>query len=329
MKKLITKGLLLLFPFILIVSYFIISDPMKIVYSYDNPLEKGVLMNDRHFQYKWLKDHHFEYNSFIFGSSRSKAFHTKTWQKYIGKTMPFHMGVNDESLFGIEHKLSYLDREGYKIENALIILDTRILKLHDNPSAHIFREHPIVSGESEAEYYKRYFIAFLTPKFLKAYYTYYFQGKFETWMNTFIWNEDFIYDKTTGDHFYTKFEDEIKMDSVGYYNRKSNVFYNRENISIDTINLINQVAMDQLMTIKSILLKNNTNYKIVISPTYDQKPLSKMDEQTLIRIFGADNVFNFSGKNKFSDRIGDFYEERHFKPYIAEEILSLMYNSKE
>lgn len=326
MKKLLLKSLLLLFLIILLAGYFTIADPMKIFFEYESPLEKGVLMNDRHFQYNWLKKQPYAYDSFIFGSSRSKAFKTKIWQEYIGNSLPFHMGVNDETLYGIERKLSYLDNQGYDIKNVLIVLDTRIIQLHYNQNAHIFREHYALSGESKGEYYKRFFIAFLKPSFLKAYFSLKFNNEIEEWMLNVIWDEDFEYLKKTADHYYNKFEEELKTDSIGYYERRSSVFYKRNIEYIDTLQKITNIAENQIRGIYEILSRHNAYYKIVISPTYCQTPLHNKDLELLNTVFGKNSVYNYSGSNNMTENIGNFYEERHFKPYIANKILKDIYN---
>ena len=169
MKRLLIKAVILLLPFLVILTVFFIVDPMRIIYTYSSPTLPGVLINDRVFQARYLAKNMGNYNSFILGSSRSKAFKTFNWKKYSNADSCFHLGVNDETLFGLCKKIEYLNREQVTIKNVLLILDHRLLSMDKNHEAHIFREHPDVSGESAIQFYKIFFTAFLNPDFFKAY----------------------------------------------------------------------------------------------------------------------------------------------------------------
>ena len=82
---------------------------MRIIHSYNSPTLPGVLINDRVFQTRYLNNNASKYYSFILGSSRSKSFKTGVWKKYIKSDSAFHLGINDETLFGIYKKLEYLE----------------------------------------------------------------------------------------------------------------------------------------------------------------------------------------------------------------------------
>lgn len=326
MKRLLKRSLILLLPFLILVGYFIVFDPMRVIYSAKSPLEKGVLVNDRLFQYRWLSEKHYDYNSFIFGSSRSKAFHTDTWSEYCRPGIPFHMGVNDETLFGINKKMHMLQDLGYKIKNALIVLDYRILSLPRDHKSHIFMEYYKVSGLTKVEYYKTFFIAFLQPDFLKAYFSWIFGSGNQINVKNYLWTEDFSYNEITGDHYYSEFENELKKDSVGYYSSRNNVFYNRDTSNqVESSPVIGNEQKSLLLDIRQILREEKTDFRIVISPNYDLKKINAKDLLWIKNTFGEMNVFDFSGINRFTKNKGNFYEEKHFKPYVANELLKTIY----
>ena len=77
-----------------------------------------------------------------------------------------------------------------------------------------------------------------------------------------------------------------------------------------------------------IFNKHNTKYKIVISPVYDQVPMEEEQLEVLEQIFGKQNIYNFSGKNKFTDSIHNFYETSHYKPNVANEIMNILYEDR-
>lgn len=319
------KGFLLLLPLILLVLVFVVSDPLKVIHRYSSPLEIGVLMNDRHFQAEYLLHNKIAYHSFIFGSSRSKMYQTRVWREYINDSMVFHMGVNDESLWGVLKKLEYLDKHHYDIQNCLILLDPRLLRDIKNNDAHIFRDHPAVSGETNIEYYKHFFIAFLTPDFLKAYYNWNRTHHFDESMKQYIWKERFNYDAYTGDIFYTEYDSLIKLNYDKYYS--SSVFYHRDSVKIAQSDrpVLTKNTKSYLVSIKNIFDKNHTSYKIIITPNYDQVKFNQGDNEFVSKLFGPKNVTNFSGFNAITNDKHNYYEFKHFLPHIADSTLKIAY----
>ena len=80
---------------------------MRIVRNYESPVEPGVLINDRLYATRWLLDHRQDYDAFILGSSRSRAFLTRDWERHLPTdAAAYHVGMNDESLYGIAHRIA-------------------------------------------------------------------------------------------------------------------------------------------------------------------------------------------------------------------------------
>lgn len=325
MKSFFIKITILLFPLIIIVGYFIIIDPMKIIYDYKSPVEKGVLINDRLFQYNYLSKNINKYHSFIFGSSRSKAFKTYNLKRIAGIDSVFHMGVNDETLWGLYKKLSFIRDQKIRLKHVIIILDHRILSLTNDHAAHIFKEHYKVSGESIGEYYKSFLISFLKPDFLKSYIKWCLYKKYDSSMKNYIFKEDFFY-KKEGDIDYIGYEDEIKKDSIGYYKKNEHLFYPRKPEFLNSI--ITNKGNKLLKEIALLLNQNNVDYKVIVTPNYDLKILNSADIQIIKNLFGEKNIYNFSGVNEYTSIIGNYYEEKHFKPYVANKITSAIFNNK-
>ena len=80
-------------------------DPFKIIKTYDNYSNNLKVIPNRDFisTEVYLKNRKiYHYNSFIFGSSRTMAYKTNDWRKYIDSTSrPFLFDASGESLFGI------------------------------------------------------------------------------------------------------------------------------------------------------------------------------------------------------------------------------------
>jgi hypothetical protein len=203
----------------------------------------------------------------------------------------------------------------------LLVVDRRILQRVTNPSPHIFREHPAISGEARGEYYKRYLVAFLDPRFLYSYGVWRITGTSAD--KTRIWVEDFEYVRETGDHLYSALDRERAADPTGYYTRRAGVFQRqgpgqgRPVVGAEGRRLLEQIA--------ALLQRQRSDLRVVVTPNFDQVPLAPEDLAALHAAFGAARVRNFSGVNAFTSDIHNYYEERHFVPSVANEILADVY----
>jgi hypothetical protein len=81
-----------------------------------------------------------------------------------------------------------------------------------------------------------------------------------------------------------------------------------------------------LNEISHVVNENNINLKIVISPLYNQISFNDIDKQVLITLFGNKSIYDFSGKNNFTENILNYYENSHYKPYVANKIMDLIYS---
>lgn len=325
MRQILFKSFLLLLPFLMLLVLFFFFDPMKIFFSYEDPTARGVQMNDRIYQVNYLDNKPYAYDAFIFGSSKSYAFRTSEWEKYIGHRLSYHMGCNDESIYGIAHKLDYLVKEGYEVRNALMVFDPRLLMQNENPSAHIFREDPEVSGEPRLMFYRRFFTAFIQPRFLSAFMKYkdgIRDSSVIGYMNVF----HFSFNAKTGDRGFAEYDSMLAVSNEQFYERQQPLFPVRDStIQKELSPLIDGTTLELLKQIKATLTLQHTGYRIVIAPTYDQQELNESDLDAIDSVFGVENVFNFSGKNRYTDDINNYYEGRHFKPELADSLLKIMY----
>ncbi len=269
-----------------------------------------------------------KFNSFIFGSSRSQAFKCKTWSQYLKKKdVTFHFDAIDEGIYGISQKVKYINELGDSINNALIVLDRKVLKLTHYRAEHLKIPLPIVSKESKFEFYSTFFKASLDPKFIMAYIDFSIFKKFREYMR-------FLIDRSEHPHtvnnincdMWYGIDKSIKIDSVGYYNNqiKKGIFYKRP-VKKSWESVITDLEIEQLKKIKEIFSKQKTKYKIIISPVYDQIPIEEEQLGLLNKIFGKENIYNFSGKNKFTESYTNYYEASHFRQRVTNEIMKIIH----
>ena len=119
-------------------------------------------------------------------------------------------------------------------------------------------------------------------------------------------------------------ETEISQNPSEYYLKRKDLFYERKGEQIDAVQRIDDKQFFMLKEVKRILDKNKTNYKVIISPLYDQVKFSPNDIGILKTLF-SDNLYDFSGKNEFTESIINYYETSHFRPVVADSILHLVY----
>ena len=117
---------------------------------------------------------------------------------------------------------------------------------------------------------------------------------------------------------------------------KTKAIFLKQIENLSTVNLtesqplINDQFLQQLMHIKSIFDNHQTDYRIVISPTYcyTNPKINKEDLMILQKVFGTDKVFNYSGKNVLTEDCYNFSDPNHFGLSVGWQIIEDIYNSQ-
>lgn len=332
MRKLFLKILLFVSPILLLLIVFTAIDVFKFFGDYDNYYDKSfVSLNREHVCFNTYRNNidKKHYNSFIFGSSRSQSFKTNEWKKFLEQSaVPFHFDASGEGLRGISDKIKYIDNTENKISNALVIIDRTILNQVTSRSGHLFIPNPEISGDSKIDYYTTILKAKMNPKFAAAYIDYSLFKSYRNYMGKFIIKDKYknTHDSISCDIWYGK-DQEIKDDSIGYYKNldKKNVFFVRP--TLNRLDLrVTDLEIEQLIEIRKIFLKHKTKYKIVVAPLYNQICLEADQLVKLQEIFGPENIFNYSGVNKYTESKGNYYEASHFKTSVSNDIMKEIYS---
>ncbi len=106
----------------------------------------------------------------------------------------------------------------------------------------------------------------------------------------------------------------------------SKVFENAQSPYVFSPEVLDDEKITYLNEIKKIFEKHHTSYKIIISPLYDQMKLKRATYMTLCDIFGKQNVYDFSGVNKWNRDYHNYSETSHYRPKVAAEILEIIYS---
>jgi hypothetical protein len=305
-------------------------DPFKVLWYYDDFSNAKVISNRDYISTSMFNRNYktYKYNSFIFGSSRTIAFKTTTWKKYLkSNDNPFVFDASAESIYGIYTKMIYLDNLDVDIKNAIILICRDVSFNHTtNHSGHLFIKHPATSRENWVSFQFEFLKAYLSPKFITRYYNYLLKGKFETSMVNYINNQEIVSNPITNDLYIIDQEKELENNPEKYYKERDYLFYKRNGEVVDSVDHITAEYAFMLKEIKRIMIKHQTNYKIILSPLFDQTTYTSADKLFLKSLF-ENNLYDFSGKNFFTESKYNFYEQSHFRPTVGDSIFSIMYNS--
>ena len=328
------KALVVSFPFLLLFCIYIISDPFRVLYRYKNyyfPRERQyiTLNRDRITTETLIRNYPvYHYDSYIFGNSRSYFYRTADWSKLIGSSHCFHYNANDESLYGIVQKLKYLDQHHYTFRNALFVFDIGLLKQSSPNKGHLFIKHPVYTRQPWMEYQAEFLKAFFDPRFLVAYLDLRITGKFKGYMKKVLNDKIYDYEFVHNELFLNDEEQKIKADSANYYQKKKKIFYERSKVQEMIPPVIKTDQKILLKEMAELLQKQSVDFRLIVSPLYDQKKLNEEDTKYLKELFGSAKVFDFSGKNEMTDPIGHYYENSHYRPYIATQIMEFTYRHR-
>ncbi len=329
--------LVLVIPFLLILITYLYFDPFQVVYNYPSYYTSGepryVTLNEDYVSMETFLNNYpaYKYDSFIFGNSRSRFYEMDDWSKYIGSDKCFHFDASAESLYGIYRKIDFLNERHIEIKNALVILDYSTLRETNNSNGHLFIKHPLLSGQNRFDFQLEFFKTYCSFSFFPEYLDFKISGHIKEYMKTSHLLDDTPteYNLKYNEMNWQVFENMIKENPDKYYNEeKMKRFYRRDSVQNFSPQVIKKTQLSMLNSIRKIFNEQHTDYKIIINPLYDQLKLNINDVEALDNIFGAENVFDFSGINSITSDYHNYYEESHYRPEIGSEIMNLIYRGK-
>lgn len=327
-KKLICFSWIGIIILLILLQTYLYFDPFKVLKHYDDYSSSYVLPNRDYISTTmFLKNYKKNnYNSFIFGSSRTVAFRINSWSKYLStKDSLFAFDASNESIYGIYTKLKYLDAKNIEIKNALIILCRDVsFNYEKNQTGHLFIKHPSTSGEHNVAFQFEFFKAYINPRFLFNFYSYKIFGTYRPFMFGYIEKNQTAYDSLTNEISVIDREAEIIQNPTEYYAKRKVLFHERIGEKTDSMERITKKQIFMLQEIKRILEKHNTHYKVILSPLYEQIKFNASDLVLLKNEFG-NNLYDFSGKNAFTEDKKNYYETSHFRPNVGDDILKIIY----
>jgi hypothetical protein len=334
----IKKIILFFIPFLVLFPLYIYLDPFKVIYGYDSYYpDSGISKIDVGKDFvsyeNFIKNYPlYHYNSFVFGSSRSFFYRINKWSDYINtpQSKCYHFDGFKESLYGITNKIRYLNQSEVPIKNALVILDFEVFQGKNRVDDYLRLQHPSISDENWIRFHYIHLKQFFSYTFLKKYFTDCFPCRFQESDNDQVDRIKLIvYNKVSNELIWKGLDDFITADEEDYYQSRISSFYDRPVTTQYSNKIIEHRHIAQLNEIKKVFERNQTSFRIVISPLYDQVKFNQSDLEVLQNLFGKENVFDFSGINSFTIPVTNYYEESHYRPQVADSILKIIYSARQ
>jgi hypothetical protein len=333
MRKILLKILLATFPIFIVLGIYFYNDPFKVLYHYDSYLQKDgiqyVVLNRDYISTETFLNNYpkYKYDSYIFGNSRSGYYSVAEWEKHIQSTRCYHFDASGEGLYGIERKINLLHERHVPIKNALIVFDQEAISVVNNKPDDdvILRKDPLLTGGSKLDFELANLQSFFDINFLKAYFSFLVTHKPDV---SILNNIPTHYEVTTNELTYPAYEALIARNADSFYQSRAHVFYQRSNVLQYAPQTIEKEELALLANIKRIFEENHTNYRIVISPLYNQVKIDPRDVQALDSLFGRQYVYDFSGINDITENSHNYYENSHYRPLVAKQIMDSIYSAQ-
>lgn len=332
MKRLLKRLLLLIgTPAVALLLLYLVTDPFKTLrpfsLQYFDKLNRDYLSSELFLR----NDSVYHYNSFILGSSRCCGFNTYHWKHYLPPgSRQFLFQAWCETLTGMEQKLDYLDRNGNGIGNVLLLIDIPGTFAKEQLSKEcVFIKHYRFSGQP-----KMLFQACMFWGFVKM------PSRWFSAMKQIIRPEPMAFpaDTVSNDWGYVNRHADIHVqpqpDRLSNLSDKGRQSYLKKiegktdaDLKVSEP-LITEAFKQQLIHIKKIFDGHQTEYRIVVSPAYCymHPAINPEDLELLQEIFGSENVFNYSGKNRLTSDCYNFSDADHFGLSVGWQIIEDIYH---
>jgi len=313
-------------PLWLIVALYFHDDPYMVIRNY-RIYDSKVMLNESYVGWHIYLNNRdsIPFNSFIMGNSCTMAFRCTEWEKYLKGGRAVRLFGNIENMMALYKKLLALEREHANIKNVLMILDKSSLSKIFLQSGYSFVLPPEISGDSPLNEQLDYLQGFMSPDFLFPYLKYRLTKTVTPSMKAFN-TYGRIRNPINNDAINPR-EKMIEKEGEQYWISHKNDFPPRDGKRVISCPVISGQQEALLLDIAKVLRRNSTSVKIVISPDYKQAYINPLDVRILKRIFGKNNIFDFTGINQYTADKHNFYEKGHYRPLLGNKLLKTIYKT--
>jgi len=257
------------------------------------------------------------------------AYKPAKWKQFLSPgDNVFMFDASGETAYGILLKLRLLDSLKVPVKNALIILCTDAsFDSFKNQTSHLFTKHYALTGIPSYKFHEIFLKAYLDPNFLLRYYYYKLTGHKKSWMKGYIEERSISFDTITNEIKLLDYEEKLAANESLFYKEREKMFYPRGD-EHEAEPKVKKQYLEIAKEIAEILKRNKTDFHVVLGPIYDQKRWNRNDVGLLKSIF-INRIYDFSGKNSFTADYRNYYETSHYRPFVGDSILEMMYRQKQ
>lgn len=333
MKRFIKYCILFTIPFILLFVLYFVVDPFKVIKHYDNYYVQGdIAAVNRNYVSTMTyinQRERYHYDSFIFGNSRSLFYFEKDWKRHIpSNSVVYHFSESGGSVNGVYNKVKFIDECGERINNALFVIDYDLLYRMEQFELLGAMPPQINNNNNFFEFHLTCIKGWFNVKFLMACLDYKLTGKWKPYMKNLITlGRNYKYYNLINNEEPRHIQDSLI--SIGeYYDENCLKSFENARGEEESPSVLDDERIVKLSEIYVVLEKHHSDYKIIISPLYNQTKLNSKDLDILYEVFGKENVFNFSGVNEWTEDYRNYYENSHYLPSVASQIMDSVYSIK-
>jgi hypothetical protein len=334
MKSFIRTQIVFFIPFIglyiFLLIFYYVDDPFRINRSYKQYFLDGIEINRDYISSQYFLENFKskQYNSFVFGSSRSICVNVEDWKGFMDKgNTPYHFDVWGENIYGIYTKIHKMDSLKVPLKHALIFLcmDKTFGFTSDRTDSYLYRKHPYFANSTEFDFHKLMLSTYLNLPFCLRYVYWKSTHSYSPFLEGYILQHTSTIDGNTNQVSRQYYENLIHCDSAKYYQSDSPFWKGGTKIKFNRSPVIHHRSKEMLEHIAAILKSHHTNYKIIISPIYGGQKINADDLNYLQSIFSE--VYDFTGDNVLSHNPGYYYDMVHPRRMAGKYILDSIYSS--
>ena len=328
-KGFILKCVIFLVPFLILAGIYFYDDPFKVIREYKEYDNDPIFLNEDYIGWKTYK--HFRdslhFDSFILGNSCTMAFHTWDWENLLNGGKAIRLYGTAQRLAAVHRKVMALDKENNPIANVLLVVDPSLLREYQLSPGYTHLLPPEVSGMSKFKFQSQFVQGFFNPKFMLPYMDYRLCRHYRPYMKGIVNPDKHTRNKITNDVLSPR-EHEIKQLGDKYWEKNKRNFRPRRGKNQEYPPVLMKPQIKLLSEMAEVFQAHHTNCKIIISPEYKQIRINPSDVTELKKIFGEENVFDFSGINEYTNDIRNYYEGSHYRPCLGRRLLEIVYGKK-
>lgn len=308
------KGLLFGLPFLAIILSYVLIDPFEVIFV-KSPIQvsyKNAVTDYRRTEGLLNTYEQENYGAFTFGNSQIQAF-SDVYPDYVDGASYHDLHNPGESVWNIYKKIELIDSLGLSMDHVLISLNAPLLENVRNTSPMYvgtkYLHHPVTQGTSWVDFHMKAFGFYLSDFYFIKYLDFNIFHVHRPNMEGVIPNKPPIYLR------------EAKEESSDTLTTSERTAFYADKVEVVDATVLDEGDLILLAAIQKHLVKHDSHTLILFPPNAQIEKMNPKVITAIREIFGAENVFDFTGKNPFIQDEKDFVDNVHFKPVVAKRIL--------